>query len=134
MDRITPTLESISGFEDWWLNSVGQNCIARYSASPFIQRFEKAWRVASRVGHGTKAEDLRSIQPDDVFAEHGIEKLDRQAAVKMGLRPRRKRDAATNPDQPEGDGTHDDTNSLREQAEALFSQKVVTPSLNPENK
>jgi hypothetical protein len=46
----------------------------------------------------------------------------------MGLRPRRQGEAPADADQPKSDGTQD-TNSLREQAEALFSRMRVTPAL-----
>lgn len=136
MNRLTPAMEAITGFENWWINSVGYDCVARHDrADPFMQRFEKAWRIAERIGHRTQAEDLRSLQPDDIFAQHGIEEFDRKAAVKMGLRPRGQRETPPDADKPESQATHD-ADSLRkqaearQQAEALFSPRLVTPDLS----
>jgi hypothetical protein len=132
VDRIGPTLEAIYGIADWRVNSVGRDAAARHGDNdPIAKRLALAWREADRRGNYTKSEDLSSTQPGDIFAEHGIEQLDRKAAVKMGLRPRREREAAADADQPQGDATHD-VETLRKQAEALFSPKIVTSTLSDE--
>ena len=101
MDRIGPTLESISGIVDWRVTSLGRDCAARHGKmDPLVDRLAKAWDEAEWRGKWTKPEDLRSTQPGDVFAQHGIEQLDREAAVKMGLRGLWKRQPSTETDKP----------------------------------
>lgn len=92
-----PTLETITAVFDWRVTSLGRDCAARHGKNdPLVERLALAWNEADRRGEWTKPHDLRSTQVRDVFAKHGVEKLDRQTAVKVGLGALRKRE--TQPD------------------------------------
>ncbi|WP_454914967.1 hypothetical protein [Xanthobacter sediminis] len=103
MKRLAPRLEVMSFVTNWWANTIGMNAVSKNGdLCPFMARFKEAWVEADRLNKWSQPHDLRQVRPGDVFVNHGVDQLDREAAVKMRLGLSRQGQSRSNPHDDQG--------------------------------
>jgi len=91
MQRVAPVLESITAVDNYWLITLLDDALARNGAiDPFATYIREAWE---EVRKRNKSNYVRQPERAEAIIVGNMENFDRSAAIKMGIKGRRSRDA-----------------------------------------
>lgn len=95
MDRLGDTIEA-GCVENAWVFTPGTNIVCKHPIDPLTDHVKDAW---ADVGKWNKPYDVPPPNAGEVFKKRGIKDDERSAAIKMGLRPRKRYKPSQNPNQ-----------------------------------
>lgn len=95
MDRVRDDFAAVSALENYWCQTAGSDGLGMNGdMCPFQSRTAEAWEEARKRNYPKKMKHPRTA---NIWLNHGIDYVNRQKAVKMGIKPRKKRDAPEKP-------------------------------------
>jgi hypothetical protein len=98
VQRLMPTLESISAVENYWCHIMVGNVVARHgSLDPLTTYVAEAWEELRKRNQPNY---VRQTERSETIIIGNMENFDRGAAIKMGIKGRRSRNPPKNSDRP----------------------------------